>query len=119
MKREAGDISVGLADLLPHSPPRDLAANCARSIFNNLEVVASRDLQNRGQIAGQAHLVNTEDRPRSLSDRLLDTSWINIERSRVDVDEDGARSAVSNTVGRSDVGVTDCDDFVARAHSHS
>src|SRR5579863_3031654 len=99
--------------ILPQNP----AADGTGGIFHHRKFMLSRNFENCVQVARHPHLVNTKNRACALADGRLDFAWINIERRRVDVDEDRHGPAVANAVRGGDVGVAYGDDFIARAHA--
>ena len=50
MKREACDVAVRLADLLPVPVPRNLAADRARGVLDHRDATASGQRENRQQL---------------------------------------------------------------------
>ena len=65
------------------------------------------------ELAGIAVDVDGDDRPRAVGDRRLDRCGIEVERTPVDVREDGRRALVDRAVRRRDEGVRRGDDLVS------
>src|SRR5215475_7220340 len=116
MKREASYIPMRLTDFFPDAVPENFAADRAGGVFDNGDSMSSCHLEHRFQIAGHAHLMNAQDGSRPLTDGTFDPPRIDIECSRIDINEDRARATIANAVCGSDVGMADCNDFIARAN---
>src|SRR5215475_4142070 len=114
MKREACDITPRTPNLLPATFPLDLAANRACSVLYDAKVAMARNGEDCRHVARHAHLMHAQDRFGACRDDLLDLSWVEVEGTGIDVNENRHRAAVTNHIRGGDVGMTNGDNFVAR-----
>ena len=112
MEREAGDVAVRLADPFPGAVPQNLAANRAGCVLDQYQAVVPRQRHQTLQIARHADLMHRENRPGLRPDHRRDAIDVDVERLRVDVDEDRHGAAVADRVRGGDERMADRDDFV-------
>ncbi len=88
-------------------------------VFNHSQAMASRYVEKRSHLGGSTERVNNEDGARFRRDRCFYFFWIEIERGRVDVDENGSRPFHANDVGCGDERERRNDDLVTRANAET
>ena len=117
MEGEASDPAVGLADSIPAAAVHaDLASDSTGGILDQGNAVAICDRNERCEIAGHPHLVDHYDRARAGRDRFGHAVRIDVVGVRIDVDEDGGRTAISNAIGGRDKGMAGRDHLVTRTN---
>ena len=119
MKRETGDISMWLTDLFPLALPIDFTADCAGRIFNDWQRITLTDINNRREIAGHSHLVDTQDGLGAIRDCSFDQRRIDIESLWLDVHKYRSGTAIPYAAGGSYERMADGNDFVAGTNAHS
>ena len=103
------------ADAVPFAFPLDRAADGARRVFDKRHVAARGDRRQRRQIARHPELMHREDGFRLRRERRFDERGVDVERRRIDVNEDRRRSAVADGVRRGNERMADGDDLIAEA----
>ena len=87
MKRKTSNVAMRLADFLPATVQIDLAADRTGRIFHERQSVLIGNRSESFQIAGHAHLMNSQDRPSLRGDGFLNSARINIEGGRLNIDK--------------------------------
>src|ERR1700730_14742943 len=116
MKRKAGDVTARPSDLLKLAIPCDLAAHRARRILHYGKAMTAGNLEDSSEIARHPHLVHAQNGACMWRQDGLDLGRIKVEGVRFDINENGCRSAIADSIGGGDVGMTDGNYFVTRLH---
>jgi hypothetical protein len=118
MEREAGGVGQRAADRVPASVQPAGGANGAGGVLDQGDAVRSGVRTDRGEIAGQPHLVGAQDRPGAGADQRWDRRRIEIERFRQDIGEHRARPAHVNRIRGGDEAVAEGDYLIPGADTH-
>ena len=111
VEAEGGGVSKGSRLAAAHRRPVRL-----RAVLHQQEMVPRGDVDQGGQVAGQAVQVHAEDGLRPLpAHRILDLIGVQVGRARVDVHEDRPGARVQNGVAARDEGERRRDDRVPPA----
>ena len=116
MKREARDVAMRFSDPFPRAVPEDLAADRASGVLDERKRMLLRDFDQAAKIAGHADLMHAKYRPGLRTNGCLNQGRVHVIGSRINIDEDGKRSAIAHAVGGRDVGMADGNYLVTKAH---
>src|SRR5215831_18142248 len=115
MKREARNLPAWPPNRLPLSIDPNLAAHGASRILDQGYAVSVCDFDQRRQVARHAHLMDRQDRPRARRYCFCYAIWIDIVGIRIDIDEDGICSTISDGVRGRDKRMAGRDHLVIRS----
>jgi hypothetical protein len=87
-----------------------------RCVLDHHHSCPSGNFEDRVHVAGHASVVNWDDRPGPRGDRSGYQLRIDIERARIDIDEDRSRAAQNKRVRRGGKSKRGHDHFIARPY---
>src|SRR4029079_12135024 len=106
------------SDLLPFTIDPNLRPYTTCCILDDFKFVCTSDSHNAFHIAWHADLMDAHDGLGARRDRCLDLVRIQIERSRIDIDEDRDRSTLTDCVRRGDESMAGHDDLIAGFYTY-
>ncbi len=114
-----GDLFIGIEAKNPNVSEGsnfaavELRAEGFASVFDDMEIVTASDFQDVGECGRTSESVHDDDGAGSRGDGFFDAGGIEIERVRIDINENGDGTLVAENVGDGDEGERWNDDFIA------